>query len=47
MAARARTQWRPDPRGYYARQLGWKISPTSGRHFQHKFTLGKELKEAQ
>jgi hypothetical protein len=47
MATRARKVWRPNRRGYFERQIGWKISPKTGGHHQHKFTLGRELQEAQ
>lgn len=47
MVTRARTEWRPNKQGYYTRQIGWKFSESTRRHFQHKFTLGRELTEAQ
>jgi hypothetical protein len=47
MVTRARKDWHPNRKGYYERQIGWKVSPKTGGHFQHKFTLGKELTEAQ
>ena len=47
MVTCARKEWRLNKRGYYERQIGWKISASTGGHHQHKFTLGKNLQEAQ
>lgn len=47
MVTRARSEWRPNSQGYFTRQIGWKFSESTGRHFQHKFSLGRELTEAQ
>lgn len=44
--ARRRKKWKPDPRGYYARQLGW-VRTSTGKVQQHKFYLGKDLNEAK
>lgn len=46
MATRTRRKWAPDPRGYYARQIGWEHSK-SGKLQQHKFLLGTDRKEAE
>lgn len=46
MATRTRRNWKPDPRGYYARQIGWERSK-SGKLQQHKFLLGTDRKEAE
>lgn len=46
MATRSRRTWKPDPRGYYSRQLGWERS-RSGKLQQHKFLLGTDRKEAE
>ena len=46
MATRARRNWKPDPRGYYSRQIGWERSK-SGKLQQHKFLLGTDRKEAE
>lgn len=46
MASRSRLQWKPDPRGYFTRQIGWKIS-RSGKTQQHKFILGTDRREAE
>lgn len=46
MATRARRKWAPDPRGYYARQIGWELSK-SGKLQQHKFLLGTDRKDAE
>ncbi len=37
---------KPDARGYYTRQIGWKLSRT-GKLQQHKFLLGKDRREAE
>ena len=44
--SRSRLQWKPDPRGYFTRQIGWKIS-RSGKTQQHKFILGTDRREAE
>ena len=46
MATRTRRNWKPDPRGYYSRQMGWERSKT-GKLQQHKFLLGTDRKEAE
>lgn len=46
MATRTRRTWKPDSRGYYARQIGWELSK-SGKLQQHKFLLGTDRKEAE
>ncbi len=46
MATRTRRNWKPDPRGYYSRQIGWERSK-SGKLQQHKFLLGTDRKEAE
>lgn len=46
MVTRARRQWKPDSRGYYTRQIGWKLSK-SGTRQQHKFILGTDLRQAE
>ncbi|WP_372715442.1 hypothetical protein [Novipirellula sp.] len=46
MVTRARRQWKPDSRGYYTRQIGWKLSK-SGIRQQHKFILGTDLRQAE
>ena len=46
MVTRARRQWKPDSRGYYTRQLGWKLTK-SGKRQQHKFILGTDLRQAE
>jgi hypothetical protein len=46
MATRTRRNWKPDPRGYYSRQIGWERSKT-GKLQQHKFLLGTDRKEAE
>jgi len=46
MVTRFRTQWKPNSKGYYERQIGWKRS-SSGKLLQHKFLLGTDLREAQ
>jgi hypothetical protein len=46
MPSRSRLQWKPDARGYYTRQIGWKLSRT-GKLQQHKFLLGKDRREAE
>jgi hypothetical protein len=46
MPSRSRLQWKPDARGYYTRQIGWKLSCT-GKLQQHKFLLGKDRREAE
>lgn len=43
---RTRRTWKPDARGYYARQLGW-VRTRSGNLQQHKFLLGTDRKEAE
>ena len=45
-ATRTRRIWKPDLRGYYTRQLGWKLSGT-GKRQQHKFILGTDRREAE
>lgn len=46
MATRTRKKWKPNSRGYYERQIGWKKT-NSGNVQQHKFLLGTDLREAQ
>ncbi len=46
MTTRSKQSWRPDSRGYYPRQLGWKLSQ-SGKLVQHKFLLSADLREAK
>ncbi len=46
MATRSRRNWKPDSRGYYTRQIGWKRSK-SGKLLQPKFILGQDRKEAE
>jgi len=46
MTTRAKQSWKPDSKGYYTRQIGWKTSKT-GKLVQHKFILGTDLKEAK
>lgn len=46
MPSRRRQTWKPDRRGYYTRQLGWKLSGT-GKLQQHKFILGTDRREAE
>lgn len=46
MTTRTRTNWKPNSRGYYERQIGWKRT-RNGNLQQHKFLLGTDLKEAK
>ncbi len=46
MTTRTRRNWRPDSRGYFSRQIGWKRSK-AGKLQQHKFLLGTNQKEAE
>ena len=46
MPTRTRRQWKPDYRGNYVRQIGWKLSK-NGKTVQHKFNLGQNRSEAE
>lgn len=46
MTSRTRRKWKPDPRGYYCRQIGWVLSQ-NGKKQQQKFLLGKDLTQAE
>ena len=46
MATRTRRSWKPDPRGYYSRQIGW-VTSKSGKLQQQKFILGTDKKVAE
>ncbi|WP_146506101.1 hypothetical protein [Rubinisphaera italica] len=46
MPTRTRRQWKPDHRGNYVRQIGWKLSK-NGKIVQHKFNLGQNRSEAE
>ncbi len=46
MATRTRRSWKPDPRGYYSRRVGWHRSGT-GKLTQPKFILGTDRQQAE
>lgn len=46
MATRTRRAWTLDKQGQYARQIGWK-QQANGKLVQHKFRLGRDLREAK
>ncbi len=44
---RRRKGWKPESKGQYTRNLGWKLDHRTGRYSQHKFYLGTDLKQAE
>ncbi|MEK6238262.1 MAG: hypothetical protein N2C14_26400, partial [Planctomycetales bacterium] len=46
MVTRSRLAWKPNSKGYYERNIGWKQTK-NGKLQQHKFLLGTDLREAQ